>query len=133
MPILNINQEDTNRLKKIDRGWYLCELTNITAKASKKGGVNFMYEFKVVDENTPMFNRYGYRIIPSEYPSMHFGIMTAAMEMAKDAIEAAPFDTDELIGKQLYVKFDNEVNPNTQMVNEGVPVDYSPKSMIPNI
>jgi hypothetical protein len=55
------------------------------------------------------------------------------MEMAKYAIEAAPFDTDELIGKQLYVKFDNEVNPNTQMVNEGVPVDYSPKSMIPNI
>ena len=133
MPILNITAEDTNRLRKVERGWYMCEITNITAKASKKGGLNFMYEFKVVDENTPMKDRYGYRIIPSEYAGLHFPIMTAALDTTREAIEASPFDTDELIGKQLFVKFADEVNPNTQQVNEGVPVDYSPKSLPPAV
>jgi hypothetical protein len=133
MPILNITQEDTNRLKKIDRGWYLCEITNITAKQSKKGGTNSIYEFKVVDENTPMHERFGYRIIPMEYPGLHFDIIAAGMDIAKDSIEMGNFDTDVLIGKRLFVKFDDEVNPNTQQVNQGVPVAYAPKDQVPSI
>lgn len=131
MPILNITQEDTNRLKKVDRGWYLCEITSITAKQSKKGGLNLTYEFKVVDENTPMFNRYGYRIIPSEYPGLHFDIICAAMKISKDKLESGGIDTDALVGKRLFVKFDEEVNPTNQTVNQGVPVQYSPEDKVP--
>lgn len=131
MPILNITQEDTNRLKKVSRGWYLCEITQITAKQSKKGGLNLTYEFKVVDENTPMHNRYGYRIIPSEYPGLHFDIIAAAMDIPKSNIDSGGFDTDILVGKRLFVKFDEEVNPVNQQVNEGVPVAYSPETKPP--
>lgn len=131
MPILNITQEDTNRLKKVDRGWYLCEITSVTQKTSKKQTLNLAYEFKVVDENTPMFNRYGYRIIPAEYPGLHFDIICAAMKMSKDKIESGGFDTDVLVGKRLFVKFDDEVNPNNQVVNQGVPVQYSPEDKVP--
>lgn len=133
MPILNITEQDTNRLKKIDRGWFLCEITNVTGKASKKGGYNLTYEFKVVEENTPMFGRYGYRIIPSEYPGLHFDIIAAALEIPKDSIEFGAFDTDTLIGKRLYVKYDTEVNPNTQQANEGTPIAYSPQGEVPVI
>jgi hypothetical protein len=131
MPILNITQEDTNRLKKVDRGWYLSEITNVTAKQSKKGGLNFTYEFKVVDENTPMNGRYGYRIIPSEYPGLHFPIISAAMKISTDSIEMGGFDTDTLIGKRLFVKYEEEVNPTNQQVNSGVPTAYSPEDKVP--
>lgn len=131
MPIINVTQEDTNRMRKVDDGWYLSEITNVTAKQSKKGGINLIYEFKVVDENTPMFECYGYRIIPSEYPGLHFDIIAAALNSRKDSISPGGFDTDELIGKRLYVKYGTEVNPNTQAVNAGVPVAYSRESEVP--
>lgn len=131
MPILNITQEDTNRLKKVANGWYLSEITNVTAKPSKKQGINLFYEFKVVDENTPMHNRYGYRIIPAEYPGLHFDIISSALDKPKDSIEMGGFDTDVLIGRQLYVYYDTEINPNNQQVTEGVPTKYASKSNVP--
>lgn len=107
MPIIKLTQDDINRAKQPDAGWFRLKLTEVSEKPSKdKKSINYNFDFEIIDAPAGAernVGRHAYTMCNSKAPGiMLMPLCSAIYNIPIDEITPDDVNTDKWIGKTLF-------------------------------
>lgn len=114
MPVVKVSAEDLKKSVKIKEGWYRAKIKECKPEASKdKGSINYNFYFLVDDHGVEREVKHA--VNQAVLASLGLPIIEAALstemqpfKIDKDAGEAFEFNTDDVAGKPICIKFEPE-------------------------
>lgn len=114
MPVIKSSAEDLAKSVRIKEGWYRAKVKEVKAEPSKdKSSINYNWYFIVNDHGVEREIKHA--VNKAVWESMGIPIVEAVMsteaspfKVDKDAGEAFEFNTDDVAGKSLCIKFEPE-------------------------
>jgi hypothetical protein len=110
MPIISISQDELDRQAKVEPGFYVATLRDVTEKANKdKTGTNFIFDFQVTSEGANTG-----RHVTTLVSSKAIGLGMIPIVCALEDIEPSDFtpqdvNTDKLLGKSCFIEVEHEI------------------------
>ena len=109
MPVIQITQKHLDEAKKVDDGFHLVKLLEVTEEPnSKKTGSNFFFQFQVISEGSNQ-NRYLRHLVSDKQIGRGLVPVVCALEdVEPDSFEPSEIDTDKLVNKTCIIEVEGE-------------------------